>query len=51
MLTRMNSLQRYFNSLCKRVEITKSEYDMMRPNANQGKVHDLPKTQRFHRYP
>ena len=30
-LTKTNSLQRYFNSLCKRADITKSKYDIMRP--------------------
>ena len=27
-LTRMNTLQRFLNSLCKRAEMTKSEYDI-----------------------
>ena len=27
-LTKTNSLQRYFNSLCKRADITKSKYDI-----------------------
>lgn len=46
-LTRMNSLQRYLNSLCKRVDITKSEYDMMRPkNAKEARTHSLPKTRK-----
>ena len=43
-VTRMKSLESYLRTLLKRNEITKAEFDMMRPkNAKPARAHVLPK--------
>ena len=43
-VTRMKSLQSYLRTLLKRNEITKAEFNMMRPkNAKPARAHGLPK--------
>ena len=43
-VTQMKSLQSYLRTLLKRNEITKAEFDMMRPkNAKPARAHGLPK--------
>ena len=51
-VTRMKSLQSYLRTLLKRNEITKTEFDMMRPkNAKPARAHGLPKIHKFSNIP